>query len=402
MPGPRYHVLGLMALKDPRFVPLGAVEIYRVTMPLTVLEEHDPRWSVAWQSVYDLAHYQQEHGTLGTAKMLEMFNLVILPRWWASGDALQDVLNIITALKKLGAKVVYETDDDYTNKHREVHGGGDGAVRLAQACDAITVSTPYLADVMKKETGKPVFVLPNSLDIKLWDRTTERINEPNTLTLGLMGTATHYFDWVVLKDVMPGILADFPHVHLLLGNFHPDYFDELSPTQVHREPGVPYTVYPEMVRACDVVLAPLDPDDGFNLSKSAVKALEGMAAVRELSDGRKGGAAVLATDLPVYNKVVLDGKTGLLVKHTPEAWDRALRRIIQDDGLRATMQFEGNRWVRANRDIHQTWKQWRRAYRRILKTGGERHDRNLTNGRLRRRAAAPKVRHRRGVRHRGA
>ncbi len=354
------NVLALLAHSGDGNTPtIGACEYYRIFIPFTELTKRDKRWKAGWMTVQKLAEIYHLSGPNGLGRFLENIDFLVLPRWWYRNGLEEEAEKFISLFRMLGKKVIYETDDDYTNQSRVVHDGGNSSVHMASMCDANTVSTPYLAKLMHETSGRPTYVCPNSLDFNQWNRG-DKLYEFPGLTIGLSGTKTHYNDWIVLKDVMPGILRDYPNVHLLLGHFHPDYFDESAlpyPDRVHRVPGVSYEVYPSLVNSSDIILAPLDPDDGFNLSKSPVKALEGMAV----------GAAVLASDHLVYRGTV-DGANGMLVSHTPEAWDAAIRAVLSDEDRRRRLQKKGYRWVRNNRNIEKTWIHWRDAFKTILRS----------------------------------
>jgi len=131
-------------------------------------------------------------------------------------------------------------------------------------------------------------------------------------------------------------------------------------------------LYTHLIRACDIILAPVDPNDGFNKSKSPIKCLEGWAAVRTLPNGKPGGAAVIATGNAVYRLVVRNRHNGLVVNHTPDDWERAIRLVIEDDQLRARLQMNGLRDVRRDHDIAKNWVLWRDAYTKIIAEGRQR------------------------------
>lgn len=343
---------------------IGGCEIYRVTMPLAMLARRYG-WDVQWLPL-DHAAAMVRAGKLADIVRSDLY---ILPRLFTVPQE-QDsqAFALIELLHTMNKKVVYEVDDDFTNKHRKVFGGGEGAMAVARRCDALTVSTPHLKKVMQAVSGletKPIYVVPNCVDPTLWFTPEQQVELPRPV-IGLTGSTTHYHDWKVLADVMPGILRDYPDVTFLLGGFHPDYFDDLPEDRVLRQPGVRYPDYAATIKNCDIVLCPVDPDDEFNKSKSAIKAVEGMAAARWV--GKKlGGATVIATDVAVYRRVVQQKHNGLLVEHRQAAWDSAIRRVLNDYQLRIRLQINALRWARQHRDISQEVSRWRRAYRLIVK-----------------------------------
>jgi glycosyltransferase involved in cell wall biosynthesis len=351
----------------------GGCEVYRVTQPLHYLGQQSD-WATSWAPI----------NALRSRKDFFDFDIYIFPRITVPHkDAIDNKhdkdslilaerygvtelgpVPMITVLKAMGKKTVYECDDDFTNIWRTVHGGGEDALQVARQCDAVTVSTPHLANLMQKFTGKPSYVVPNCIEPGLWaDPGFER--KIKGLTIGLSGSQTHDDDWRVLETVIPKILEKYPTTTFVLSGHHPSYFDDLPKDRVVRLGGVPYGTYPAVFRSFDIALAPVDPHDQFNLSKSGIKAIEAMAAQRKVGS-KSGGACIIATRMNIYERVVIPGSTGLLVEHTPEAWEAAISQMVENKQKREKLQIRGHRWVKKNRSIHTNWKHWASTYKRIL------------------------------------
>jgi glycosyltransferase involved in cell wall biosynthesis len=268
----------------------------------------------------------------------------------------------LDAVHKLGGLAVFDTDDDLTEEFRQLDGRGDEFTYTVSQMDAITVSTPYLKKRMEQHTDKSVHVLPNHIDVNWFKRVSlsaERLID--TVTVGVLGTSSHYGDWHYpvealrrLKEEMEGELT------VLTGGFAPDYLQDLALSiQV-----VPYSQYPAMVSQFDIIACVLNPDDPFNLSKSGVKALEAMAAARHIN-GALGGAVPVCTDMPVYRRVINNGKNGYLVEN--DDWYDTLKALVTDQALRKRVAVQGLRWVTKNRDIRTGWRRWSRVYRSLCK-----------------------------------
>lgn len=348
---------------------LGACEIYRITIPLQALEENSSNWSTGWMNMSEIPKLIENK----TADDIVLgHSIIVLPRQSVDlsiEENREKAKKLINIFQSTGSKVVYEVDDDFTNVHRKVPGGGENAMYIASLCDAITVTTPYLGRLMTNTTGRPSFVLPNCIDYEFWnDGKVER--KDDHIIIGLTGSSTHYDDWIVLKDTIPKILKKYPNVKLLLGNFFPDYFDDLPENQVIRQPGVTYPEYRFIIRATDIILAPLCDKDGFNLSKSPIKVLEGMAARRELSNKKFGGSLCIATDHPVYRGAIQNNKNGILVSQSPKSWERALSAAIENESLRLKVQERSHQWVRKNYSIKNRWVDWSRTYNTIINRKG--------------------------------
>lgn len=270
-------------------------------------------------------------------------------------------------------KMVMEYDDDYFTGSRDLqYDTYDLLHEFMQEVDAYTVSTPYLRGLVQQfAPGKPVYILPNVVNWGEWQGH-ERIPEieEDRIVLGLTGSATHEDDWKVLEDVLPRILKEHGEVVYMAGAYLPDYLKPINdqfPDQFMYHPPVDYMNYPAMIRQSDIVLCPVQPDDLFNHGKSAIKAIEGLAASRPLDNGRMGGAVPITSDLYYYRRVTGGNKRGLTIEHTPEVWYDAITSLIKNKDLRMRMAQKGRAWVLKNRAIENQWHLWWQAYRQIYR-----------------------------------
>jgi glycosyltransferase involved in cell wall biosynthesis len=337
--------------------PAGC-EIYRGNMPMHYLAVKG-KWRTDF-TFFRLLFEDYRKNSRILQDYFSQFETVVLPRMYLPDDIPDKVVSqVFDLIRSCGCSVVYEVDDDYTNVYRHTIEGT--MIPVAQGCDAITVTTPYLQAIMEAATGRKAYVLPNMLSPDVWKG--KRIDRPlpaDHILICLSGSASHKGDWIVLKDVLPRILERHQHVHLAIGGYHPEYLQDL-PRTVY-VPALDYGRYADMIRQSDIILAPVDTSDGFNLGKSPIKAIEGMGAQRLLPDGRYGGAAVVASDNPVYRLVIKDGENGFLSPFIPEAWEDMIERLIQDSTLRQRFQRKGFQHVWKHYDISTGWKLWADAY----------------------------------------
>jgi glycosyltransferase involved in cell wall biosynthesis len=331
---------------------ISAVDIYRVTSPLNALSTRSKRveckWMPARQFFAEAILFAQER-----------YDIVIMPRLAIDDQSLDSVM---VALRAVADIVVFETDDDYTGRYRYIH--DHTCQHFARCVDYITVSTPYLGKLLHGESGKPYFVLPNSIEFDLFAETarnTER--QVEGLNLMLVGTATHYEDWKPAAEAALRILDRYPHVNLLIAGMNIDYVPERE--QVVRLASVPYQEYPGLVAQADIVLCSVDPEDGFNWSKSPIKAIEAWSAERAVGS-RRGGAAVIATKSATYVPTVLHNHNGLLVSHDPDSWETAIELLITNELLRQKLQVEGYKDARTQHNIAHNWVNWFSAYRSMM------------------------------------
>ena len=279
------------------------------------------------------------------------------------------LLDMVPILR-LGQAVVLEYDDDYFTDSRDLkYEHYDLFYELLSLVDAITVSTDYLAKIARKYApGKPVYVLENTITWEEWQGHDHMGLVPeDQLVLGLTGSPTHGDDWYVLKDVIPRVLKEHGNVTFAICGWTPEYFEELVDKHeraVFWPPAI-YEEYASIIRQCDITLCPVKPDDVFNLGKSAIKAIEGLAAGRKLPNGKMGGSVPITSKLYYYQRVTGGYKRGLSVDHTPEAWYDAITTLVTNDELRMRLAQRGRGWVYKNRSIERYWQQWWAAYREI-------------------------------------
>jgi hypothetical protein len=97
----------------------------------------------------------------------------------------------------------------------------------------------------------------------------------------------------------------------------------------------------------DIGLAPLH-DTPFNRAKSDIKYLEYSAV----------GAATIASPVAPYQASVRHDRGILVTPNTPEAWSRAILRLVEDTRLRQKLAVNAHEWVRSERSIEATATKW--------------------------------------------
>lgn len=235
-------------------------------------------------------------------------------------------LNGLRLLIRRGYVVVTEFDDhpkvwpqiaenDYLS-YRGVH--------------AVQTSTPVLAELLR-QWNPTVEVFCNGVaSLPPLDETPRR---EVTLFFGALNRGP---DWRPLMPALNRVLAA-QGARVRVSVVHDrEFFDALETPHKTFTPTCGYDAYLRLLAAADVALLPLR-DDTFTRMKSDLKFVESAAA----------GAVVLASPV-VYAATVRDDETGLLFDG-PEAFERQLVRLIDDDALRRRLRHAAHAYVAAER-----------------------------------------------------
>jgi glycosyltransferase involved in cell wall biosynthesis len=295
------------------------VETYRTVVPAVALNRRGIKADVVpFQTMTEIPHISQ-------------WNVFVMHHMW--GEA-EKVVFLIELLQSAGCTVVCDWDDN-PHLHFAADRGMDPNV-WADRVDMNTVATPALK-LWEKST-----VLPNCLDLELW----ERRPKEKPLTVGLTGGASHYEDWKQVVEPLKKLQEEFG-IRIVVGGYYPGYMGELDPEWI---PWKTYSAYPDTIREMDILLCPVDVNDDFNLYKSGIKAVEGMAI----------GAVPVCSDHPIYRRVVTKN-TGVLVA---DGWYEPIKMLLEDHTLRSKLSSNGWKWVRKNRDINTRIREWMSVYGR--------------------------------------
>lgn len=335
----------------------GACEIYRGNQPVSMLNEHSKRWEGGWIYLDDFRLMMQERGPAFVAQFIAGVDVFVFARVYVSNDREKSgLLELINIMRELGCKIVYETDDDYSNVHRKVIEGD--AVWVAEQCDAIIVTGKSLAGIMTELVpNKPVFQLPNCVSPEIWksDKPSRfKFNTKLPVVL-LSGSSTHKNDWMQVSFALNNISKD-GLAHVAVMGYHPDYLDY---DHIQKIKPMHYLDYAEVVKAADIILAPVN-EDPFNLGKSPIKAVEGMAA----------GKIVIATDNDVYRSVIKDGYNGFLVENWDQyGWkyniENALIQIKEEHMEKVRRNAGKTAWNAF--DASTRWVKWEKVLKKIKK-----------------------------------
>lgn len=219
---------------------------------------------------------------------------------------------------------------------------------MANAADAVIVSTPALASVVSNSvcaSRTPIFTCPNLLDLSTFPESEfdgrgfldTTVQWP--IRFVWAGSHTHKGDVAVMEEALIRLIdkhgANLVAV-IFAGSMPPP---ELLRRHLHgaciSAPQVPFNQYRKFSNSLDpdVWLAPL-ADIRFNLSKSDLRVMEGWSL----------GGCVVASAVGEYNRI-RNGVDGFTVPNTTDAWFEVLDKLVLDHQLR--LQTAANGRIRA-------------------------------------------------------
>lgn len=288
----------------------------------------------------------------------------------------QAFLDRMKVFQKRGIKCAYDIDDDVFSippECAELHRlfkdptARDRFLEFVKTADALLVSTPYLADSLRKHTQVPMFVIPNSLDVSSWDsafhtRMTGLLSRP-AITLGWTGSSFHMYDAPVVGEALGMIMEEFPSVRLTcIGWPKIEHFNNPGLTKfadrIKIGDWVPIDVLPEAMAEFDIGLAPLNHGYDYNRSRSGIKWMQYAAL----------GIPTVASPMEPYQDVMKEGETGLFASNnSPKGWYEAIKKLVMDSVLRDQLGLAARREVLLKHDMRNNVAVWHDAFRSLMR-----------------------------------
>jgi glycosyltransferase involved in cell wall biosynthesis len=263
-----------------------------------------------------------------------------------------------TTMRALGIAPIADYDDDFTNEYRDL--GAD--LPDLSAFSLVTVSTKYVRDrFLSKQPDLNIAVLPNMVVPSMFAGA-QRIIPP--LVIGLTGSKSHRQDWDAVVPALLRVKQMIPSVKILAAGYVPDALRDVPGLLTMRDllgmdgvddAFVQFHQYGGIVmKNIDILLCPVDPSDPFSHGRSAIKALEGMAA---------GAVPIVTGDVPCYAGTVVDGANGFMVRHEDaNGWYRRIIELIGNPLMRLQMQREGRKTANQHAASHLTASRYAAAY----------------------------------------
>jgi hypothetical protein len=302
-------------------------------------------------------------------------DLCILPRFQVEYGFEDEAKEFFDEIKAQGTKLVYDTDDnifsdDYPMYMLDMYSHAIPQDKLVDMlnfyntvrhmnkwvmnqCDFVTASTTRLCTILAKLTDKPVYHVPNTMDIsrfqaKLDERTLSE--KYGKTTIGWAGGARPFSEIKPLLDAWEIIAQERNDVKFVISGWHPptlEGYEHFIRKTVHQE-WLSVTNYAANMQVdIGCVIA---SDRPVALSKSKIKAWEFAAA----------GAMVVGSRN-------LYGDEPILACDSVEDWVTILTHYVDNAQDRVDMAETYLGYVRANHDIKVGWWDWYAAYRSMLK-----------------------------------
>ena len=335
----------------------GGAGFVRVHQPAHQLERHGHRVVVgSGVSVHRSEGWMVPLDHAGHALMMDA-EIVVVQRWMHAESA-----ESIRQARAAGQVVIHDVDDWFwgldpanrahknTSPANDPHKNRDHYKASITACDAVTVSTQFLAKRIRERMGVDTHLVRNGIDRSMY-----ATQVPTDATSGLVVGWTGALAWrsgdlETLAPFLPDFLRDTGSTFVHHGVF-PDDTDTaadrigLTPDLVGPSKRAVHPLdYPGNVAGFDIGIVPLK-DVPFNHAKSWIKGLEYAAA----------GIPFVAADTAEYRALGCG-----LIASTPKQWRDALDRLT-DPAERAAQSKLGLD-VAAAHDLRHRWVDWEQAY----------------------------------------
>ncbi|MBH2007639.1 glycosyltransferase [Candidatus Saccharibacteria bacterium] len=241
-----------------------------------------------------------------------------------------DTLAVVQALNEEDRKVY----DDGVERHG----------KLMKHCDYAITTTQALADeLVKYKNLKEVHIDRNMRsDETIYhsdDALKKVIRDDSKVVIGYFsGTNTHNEDFQMVAPALTRILDKYSNVQIkLTGRI--DAPEELKgyEDRLIFTPLVDWRRLPFEMRACHITLAPL-VDSIFNRAKSELK----------WADSALVQVPIVASDMGASHDVVQNGKTGVLVDNTEDAWFDGIAQLVESEKLREKIGVQAREYVLEN------------------------------------------------------
>lgn len=308
--------------------------------------------------------YQVAWSEHWTPKIWEKYDAFIFQR--TGSDDARALMVDLKHQSRLAA-IIFDIDDNiyhipFSNPASAINRSaahiGRGLREAMHLADAIFTTTPVL-EALYAPVGKPIFILPNVLDLRPAAVVKRPPHANDTVLIGWAGSPTHKDDVDILYGVLAAVASRFPQVRYEFIGYEPRWAQRQLGQRYSTSEIVSYTEYLEHIAGWDIGLAPVAMNR-FNAGKSCLKFLD-YAAV---------GLAVVATDYITYNTVITDGETGLLAGNSYKEWVKAISTLVAQMTLRERLAANARALVWEHWGIDKNAWRWGEAIAAVCRSVG--------------------------------
>jgi len=282
--------------------------------------------------------------------------------------------DFIDAVKRAGAKIIYELDDlmeKVTKSHYAYKDMNWWRTFLTYYCLSKTDAITCTCEPLRKHYqwfNPNIHVLPNYLDLDFWEKP-YLPNTSNTVRLMWAGGNSHKEDLLFIAPVIEKVLKKYKNVKFLaVGyggtsspdkwvefNYGDDLFKNLPKEQYEFSLGAPMEVWPSKLAAmrADIAIAPV-VKNVFSVCKSNCKALE-------YSINRIPGVYQRF----LYKDAIVEGKTGFLATTKEEWFEKICTLIEMTQEERRKMGENAYIHVKENFDFKKHAWRWQKLYEEL-------------------------------------
>lgn len=359
---------GVRILFWTRTWPLVASGHYRCSLPAAALRDHGGHETAAVRELLVDNYTGRFAGRTIAGDVVEDADVVVLHRPRSLG-----FIDEVRAARRAGQVIIGDLDDWYWSGlpfgDAEVEREVKDMRSVLRECDAITTTTPYIADRLQA-WGPSVYVVPNAIEVSAWGEPEDVSDGPVLGWTAAIGERLP--DVQVLKPWLGRFLEKhdlrFIHTgdHVLaaelgcidLSNLRGRFAElaDVDPERVSYRPLLPWHLYAPSrpLQAVDIQLIPI-ADSPYNRGKSALKGLESAAC----------GVPFVASPSAEYQGLGFGRLAGSdLARQRARHWEGALEAML-DPAERQRAAREARRGVDAQ-DIRERWSDWEAVYAELL------------------------------------
>lgn len=331
-----------------------AVPYLRLRSPLNALQDK------GFVEIVELGDFSNRRSYSLNKNKLQDIDIIIIQRQTAEHLTYDNLCKLIDRKK---VKVVFDIDDALDrmpDNHALLEAFANIKTNIYEYLknsDLVTVSTNTLRNYYN-EFNRNIAVLPNTLNLDIWNKKPAGSKESGALKILLSGTATHRQDFALIDRVIENIISEYPRdVEFYYWGSVSENLLKYPQVKKFCDFADVYQNYAETLQLSnfDLALIPLE-ENQFNRAKSNIKWLEYSISC----------IPGIYTDIEAYNESVEDGVTGLLVSNTLEGWREAIEKMILDKKLRSEIKKNAYKKVSEKFNIEKNAALWHKAFESAL------------------------------------